>query len=237
MKRNVVLAITGASGAIYAVRLLDVLVAAGCDVQLAISTAGKAVLRQELGLDVDVEKFRLDSLLPTRKELVALDRFRQVRELIGVDAWHYGATSESPRQDAEPFRAEPGRVRYHHYQDFFAAIASGSALTDGMVVCPCSGGTLSAIAHGASGNLIHRAADVHLKERRRLILVPRETPLSLVQLDNMRRCAEAGAVVLPAMPGFYHGVHAIRDLVDFVVGRICDQLGVDQPLIKRWGEQ
>ena len=105
-----------------------------------------------------------------------------------------------------------------------------------MVVCPCSGGTLSAIAHGASGNLIHRAADVHLKERRRLILVPRETPLSLVQLDNMRRCAEAGAVVLPAMPGFYHGVHTIRDLVDFVVARICDQLDIEQSLIGRWGE-
>ncbi len=172
-----------------------------------------------------------------RKELAALDRFRQLRELIGVDAWQYGASSETARQDAEHARTEPGRVQYHHYQDFFAAIASGSALTDGMVVCPCSGGTLSAIAHGASGNLIHRAADVHLKERRRLILVPRETPLSLVQLDNMRRCAEAGAVVLPAMPGFYHGVHSIRDLVDFVVGRICDQLGVDQPLIKRWGEK
>jgi 4-hydroxy-3-polyprenylbenzoate decarboxylase len=237
MKRNVVLAITGASGAIYAVRLLDVLVAAGCDVQLAISTAGKAVLRQELGLDVDIEQFRLDSLLPTRKELAALDRFRQVRELIGVDAWQYGANSESSRQEAETVRIEPGRVQYHHYQDFFASIASGSALTDGMVVCPCSGGTLSAIAHGASGNLIHRAADVHLKERRRLILVPRETPLSLVQLDNMRRCAEAGAVILPAMPGFYHGVHSIRDLVDFVVGRICDQLGVDQLLVKRWGEK
>jgi flavin prenyltransferase len=231
MKRNVVLAITGASGAIYAVRLLDVLVATGCDVQLAISPAGKAVLRQELGLDVDVEHFRLESLLPTRKELAALDRFESVRELIGVDAWLYGAP-----QNAGADATEPGRVQYHHYQDFFAAIASGSALTDGMVVCPCSGGTLSAIAHGASGNLIHRAADVHLKEHRRLILVPRETPLSLVQLDNMRRCAEAGAVVLPAMPGFYHGVHSIRDLVDFVVGRICDQLGIAQPLIKRWGE-
>ncbi|HVU90138.1 MAG TPA: flavin prenyltransferase UbiX [Pirellulales bacterium] len=231
MMRNVVLAITGASGAIYAVRLLDVLVATGCDVQLAISPAGRAVLRQELGLEVNVEEFRLDSILPTRKELAALDRFQQLRELIGVDAWQYDGASGG---DAN--RSATGRVHYHHYQDFFAAIASGSARTDGMVVCPCSGGTLSAIAHGASGNLIHRAADVHLKERRRLILVPRETPLSLVQLDNMRRAAEAGAIVLPAMPGFYHGVHAIRDLVDFVVARICDQLDIEQRLIARWGE-
>jgi flavin prenyltransferase len=233
MKRNVVLAITGASGVVYAVRLLDILVAAGCDVQLAISPAGKAVLRQELGLDVDLEEFQLSSLLPTRKELAALDRFQQLRTLVGIDSWQTGAATNDNAATA----VEPGRVHYHHYQDFFAAIASGSALTDGMVVCPCSGGTLSAIAHGSSGNLIHRAADVHLKERRRLILVPRETPLSLVQLDNMRRCVEAGAVVLPAMPGFYHGVQTIRDLVDFVVARICDQLGVTVPLIKRWGQE
>jgi len=104
-----------------------------------------------------------------------------------------------------------------------------------MVICPCSGGTLGAVVHGTSDNLIHRAADVHLKEHRKLILVPRETPLSLVQLDNLKRAAEAGAIVLPAMPGFYHGVQSIRDLVDFVVGRICDQLGIVNSLIRRWG--
>ena len=231
MKRNIVLAITGASGVVYAVRLLDVLVAAECDVQITISTAGQAVLRQELGIDVDLEEFQLDSLLPTRKELATADRFKRLRALVGVDNWQTGAIA------SRGGGGEPGTVRYHHYQDFFAAIASGSALTDGMVVCPCSGGTLSAIAHGASGNLIHRAADVHLKERRKLILVPRETPLSVVQLDNMRRAAEAGAVVLPAMPGFYQGVHTICDLIDFVVARICDQLGVKQSLMKRWGEE
>jgi len=234
MKRNFVLAITGASGAVYAVRLLDVMVAAGCDVQLAISPAGQAVLRQELGLDVNLDEFRLDSLLPTHKELSALARFEQLRKLVSVDAWRTGAPA--PGTGAADRAVEPGRVRYHHHQNFFAEIASGSSLTDGMIVCPCSGGTLSAIAHGASGNLIHRAADVHLKERRKLILVPRETPLSLVQLDNMRRCCEAGAVVLPAMPGFYHGVSTIRDLIDFVVGRICDQLGVEQSMMKRWGD-
>jgi 4-hydroxy-3-polyprenylbenzoate decarboxylase len=229
MKHNFVVAITGASGAVYAVRLLDVLVAAGCDVQLAISPAGQVVLRQELGLDVDLEEFRLDSLLPTRQELSSLARFERLRKLIGIDAWQTGAPAPGAAA------ASSGRVRYNHHQNFFAEIASGSALTDGMVVCPCSGGTLSAIAHGSSGNLIHRAADVHLKERRKLILVPRETPLSLVQLDNMRRCCEAGAVVLPAMPGFYHGVNTIRDLIDFVVARICDQLGVEQALTRRWG--
>jgi 4-hydroxy-3-polyprenylbenzoate decarboxylase len=134
-------------------------------------------------------------------------------------------------------KAAQGSLTYHHHQNLFASIASGSSLTDGMVVCPCSGGTLSGIAHGTSTNLIQRAADVHLKERRKLILVPRETPLSMIMLDNMRRCVEAGAVVLPAMPGWYHGARTLRDLVDFVVGRICDQLGVSNQLVKRWGEE
>ena len=105
-----------------------------------------------------------------------------------------------------------------------------------MVICPCSMGTLAAVAHGMSQNLIHRAADVHLKERRKLIVVPRETPLSLIALDNMRKITEAGGVVLPAMPGFYHGAETIIDLVDFLVTRICDQLGVKVSLMKRWGE-
>jgi 4-hydroxy-3-polyprenylbenzoate decarboxylase len=105
-----------------------------------------------------------------------------------------------------------------------------------MVICPCSSGTLSALVHGTSANLIHRAAEVHLKERRKLVLVPRETPLSIIMLDNLRRAAEAGAVILPAMPGFYHGVKSIRDLIDFIVARICDQLGILNNLIQRWGE-
>jgi flavin prenyltransferase len=105
------------------------------------------------------------------------------------------------------------------------------------VVCPCSGSSLAAIAHSMSSNLIHRAAEVQLKERRKLILVPRETPLSLPQIDNTRKATEAGAVVLPASPGFYHGPKSIDDLVDFVVGRICDQLGVEHRLMQRWGEE
>ena len=121
-------------------------------------------------------------------------------------------------------------------EDFRAGIASGSFPTAGMVVCPCSMGTVAAIAHGLSQNLIHRAADVHLKERRKLILVPRETPLHLVQLRNLATCAEAGAVVLPAMPAFYLRPTSLDDLVNFVVARICDQLGVPHRLAARWGE-
>jgi flavin prenyltransferase len=131
---------------------------------------------------------------------------------------------------------DPEQVRYHHYMNFQAGIASGSFLTGGMVVCPCSMGTLAAIAHGLSQNLIHRAADVHLKERRSLILVPRETPLHLIQLRNLVACAEAGAVVLPAMPAFYTRPQSLQDVVDFIVGRICDQLGIEHHLSSRWGE-
>ncbi|QJW98285.1 UbiX family flavin prenyltransferase [Frigoriglobus tundricola] len=126
------------------------------------------------------------------------------------------------------------RLHYHHFRDFRAGIASGSFLTGGMAVCPCSMGTLAAIAHGTSGNLIHRAADVHLKERRKLVLVPRETPLGLVQLRNMVAVTEAGAIVLPAMPAFYTRPRDIADMVDFVVARVCDQFGVPHDLSHRW---
>jgi 4-hydroxy-3-polyprenylbenzoate decarboxylase len=195
---NIVLAITGASGAAYAVRLLEVLLAAGRRVHLLISPAGQEVLRHEVGVNIDLARFEAAPL--------------------GVSA------------DAA------ARLVYHHYHDLMAPIASGSFLTEGMVICPCSGGTLSSVVYGASQNLIHRAAEVHLKERRPLILVPRETPLSLVALDNLHRAAKVGAVVLPAMPGFYHHPQSIADLVDFVVARICDQLRIEHNLTKRWGE-
>lgn len=125
---------------------------------------------------------------------------------------------------------------YHRYDNFMAPIASGSFRTRAMVVCPCSGSTLSGIATAASGNLIQRAADVHLKERRPLILVPRETPLSLIQIENMRTVTLAGATVLPAAPGFYHGCDKIENLVDFVVARVLDQLHVEHQLMRRWGD-
>ena len=123
----------------------------------------------------------------------------------------------------------------HDHDDFTAGIASGSFPTAGMAICPCSMGTLAAIAGGLSSNLIHRAADVHLKEHRRLVLVPRETPMGIIGLENMRSAATAGAVILPAAPGFYHRPRSIEDLVDFVVARICDQLGVEAELTRRWG--
>ncbi len=125
---------------------------------------------------------------------------------------------------------------YYHYQDYFTPMASGSFLTDGMVICPCSGATLSATAHGASRNLIERAAEVHLKESRKLILVQRETPLSLTAIENMRLAKLAGATILPAMPAWYHGDQSIEGLIDFIVARILDQLDVEHNLIRRWGE-
>jgi flavin prenyltransferase len=228
MKRTIVVAITGASGVTYSVRLLEVLLAAGCDVHLTISAAGQVVLKQELGLSVD-----LDNFLPAMLMLDAGETLRDAKlQSLGSMAGISGDSSNVLGMGA----GQPGTLYYHHFGDCLAPIASGSFPTDGMVVCPCAGGTLSAIANGASLNLIHRAAEGHLKERRRLILVPRETPLSLVELRNMAAAAEAGAVILPAMPGFYHGVKRIGDLVDFVVSRICDQLGLVNSLVERWGD-
>lgn len=227
MKRNIVVAITGASGVTYAVRLLEVLFAAGCDVHLTISAAAQSVLKQELDLSVDLDNFNPAMLMldggPNPKDR----KLQKVRSMAGISSDSSNVLSVGS--------GEPGQFHYHHYRDHMAPIASGSFLTDGMVICPCSSGTLSAIVNGTSANLIHRTAEVHLKERRKLILVPRETPLSLMQLENMKHAAEAGAVILPAAPGFYHGVKSIRDLVDFIAARICDQLAIPNMLIKRWG--
>jgi len=127
-------------------------------------------------------------------------------------------------------------VQVHHYKDFEVSIASGSYRHDGMVICPCSGGTIGRIATGVCTSLIERAADVCLKERRKLILVPRETPLSDIHLENMLRVTRAGAVVLPASPGFYSGETTVEQMVDFIVARILDQLGVENALSPRYGE-
>jgi 4-hydroxy-3-polyprenylbenzoate decarboxylase len=192
---DLVVAMTGASGAAYAVRLLQTLRRLGRTVHLTMSPSAAQVLREELGLSLNLDAFDLSSL--------------------GGEG--------------------PGRLVYHHYQDFGAGIASGSFPTAGMVIIPCSMSTLGAIAGGITTNLITRAADVHLKERRKLVLVPRETPLSLIHLENMVTVTRAGAVVLPAMPGWYHHPRRLEDLVDFVVGRICDQFGVHNALSPRWG--
>lgn len=189
----IVFGITGASGAPYAIRLLQQIVAASRPVSLIVSSHG----------------FRL---METETDIKSME---DLRSAVGPDAWDDFVT---PYTNAD--RGAPP--------------ASGSAVSAGMVVCPCSMGTLSAISTGASRSLIERAADVALKERRKLILVPRETPLSAIHLQNMLRLARAGAVVLPAAPGFYHRPEQISDLVDFVVARVMDQLGVAHTLGKRW---
>jgi 4-hydroxy-3-polyprenylbenzoate decarboxylase len=194
---DLVLALTGASGMPYGLRLLEALLGAGRTLHFTLSPAAAEVLQHELDRRVQLDHFRLEDLLGKATETAGF--------------------------------------HYYHYMDFHAGIASGSFLTGGMVVCPCSMGTVSAIAHGSSQNLIHRAAEVHLKERRKLILVPRETPLGLIQLRNLTKCAEAGAVLLPAMPAFYTRPKSLDDAVDFIVGRICDQLGVEHQLFRRWG--
>ena len=225
---NLVLAITGASGSIYAVRLLEVLLASGMKVHLTISPSAVIVFREELGLTIDLDDFNLSQILPTGQDFSSDSKLASLLPGSGSSDVFSSVFTEK--------ELKSGEVIYHHFQDFTAGIASGSFKTDGMVICPCSMGTLASLANGQSSNLIHRAADVHLKERRKLIVVPRETPLGSIQLENMKRLADAGGVILPAMPGFYHNPVTIHDLIDFVVGRICDQLGIDVDLTARWGE-
>ena len=190
----IVVAITGASGAPYAVRLLEQLLAADRQVWLIVSSHGLRLLRTELGID------SIDAL----------------KKQVGADAWRRLVTVFD---DA----------------DRGAAPASGSARNAGMVICPCSMGTLSAVSIGASRSLVERAADVALKERRTLVLVPRETPLSAIHLQNMLRLSRAGAVIMPAAPGFYNRPQTVAELVDFIVARVLDQVGVEHELVKRWG--
>jgi 4-hydroxy-3-polyprenylbenzoate decarboxylase len=224
---DLVVAMTGASGAAYALRLLEVLVASGQTVHLTISPAATEVLRHELDLKVDLNAFDPSQLLPSDSEVTSDSKLKLLKPDGGG-----GYAASSIFSDSTILS---GKVVYHHYRDYNSGIASGSFLTGGMVICPCSMGTLAGIATGQSQNLIHRAADVHLKERRKLVVVPRETPLSVIALDNMKRLAEAGATILPAMPGFYHSPQSIHDLIDFIVARICDQLGIRNELIQRWG--
>jgi 4-hydroxy-3-polyprenylbenzoate decarboxylase len=198
--KTIVLALTGASGLPYAMRLLECLLQSGHQVHLIYSQAAQIVAKQEL-----------DFVLPNRP------------------------------QDAEKILAErigkiSGELRVFGRDDWFAPMASGSNPGDAMVICPCTMGTLAAVAVGLSDDLITRAADVMLKEKRPLILVPRETPFSAIHLENMLKLSHAGAVILPPNPGFYYHPQSVQDLVDFVVAKILDQLGVEHKLVKRWGE-
>jgi flavin prenyltransferase len=199
-KRTITLAITGASGAQYGLRLLQCLLAANCKVYLLLSSAAEVVIRTETDLD-----------LP--------DTHAEQQLFLN-----------------EMFEADENQLQLLAKDDWFSPVASGSSSPNAMVVCPASGGTLSAIAHGASNNLIERAADVALKERRQLILVPRETPYSAIHLENMLKLTQLGAMILPASPGFYMQPQTINELIDFIVARILDQLGIEQDLMPRWGE-
>jgi 4-hydroxy-3-polyprenylbenzoate decarboxylase len=197
-RTSIALAITGASGALYATRTLAALLARGIHVELVVSDYGRRLLRDELGDEASV-----DRLLPY---LVS----------------KYGAAVET------------GTIELHGHRDLGATIASGSHGCRGMAIVPCSMKTLAAVAHGLSRNLVERAADVMLKERRPLVIVPRETPMSLMQLRNMVLCAEAGAIMLPAMPAFYQLPQTLDDLADFMAGKILSALGFEHDLYPMW---
>jgi 4-hydroxy-3-polyprenylbenzoate decarboxylase len=198
--KTITVALTGASGVQYGLRLCECLIGAGHRVYLLISQAGQVVLQMETGLAV-----------PARA---------QEAQLFFTQRW----------------QAQPGQLRVFGRQEWTAPVASGSNPPDAMVVCPCTTGTLGKLAAGLSTDLIDRAADVTLKEGRKLILVVRETPFSVIHLENMLRLARAGAVIMPANPGFYFNPTRIDEIIDFMVARVLDHLGVAHPLGQRWGE-
>jgi 4-hydroxy-3-polyprenylbenzoate decarboxylase len=199
--KTIAVAMTGASGTQYGLRLLECLIQAGVRVYLMVSQAGQIVLKMEAGLTIpsnpaDMERFF-----------------------------------------TERFHAAPGQLRVFGRQEWTAPVASGTNPPDAMVVCPCTTGTLASIAAGVSGDLIDRAADVAMKEGRKLILVVRETPFSAIHLENMLRLARAGAVIMPANPGFYFNPTRVADIIDFMVARVLDHLAVPHQLGQRWGEE
>jgi 4-hydroxy-3-polyprenylbenzoate decarboxylase len=199
-RKIITLAITGASGVQYGLRLLECLVQADCQVNVLTSQAAQIVIATET-----------DITLSHRPD-------------------------EAQRQLCELCRCSSEQITVFGKENWMAPIASGSNTAEAMVVCPCSSATLSAIAHGTSGDLIERAADVMLKEQRKLILVNREMPLSAIHLENMSKLAKLGVTIMPACPGFYHKPQKIEDLVDFVVARILDHLHVPHELVPRWGQ-
>lgn len=202
MTKTICLALTGASGMPYGLRLLDCLLAAGSKVQLLYSQAAQVVARQEMAVDLPSR--------PSEAKAALLARFPH---------------------------ADPDKLAVYGREEWFAPVASGSNPPDAMIICPCSMGTLAAIAQGLADNLIERAADVVLKEGRKLVLVPRETPFSAIHLENMLRLSRVGAVILPPSPGFYQHPQSVQDIVDFVVARVLDQIGVPHALMQRWGDE
>ncbi|WP_303721596.1 UbiX family flavin prenyltransferase [Malonomonas rubra] len=197
---KIVVCITGASGSIYGLRLVEELLKADKQVCLLLSDAGKQVLSFETGLKLANE---------------AQDCLAQLRQ-------HFSAEEE---------------LTHYGLKDFFAPVASGSSAPDGVVICPCSMGTAGRLAAGLSDNLLERVADVALKEQKTLLLVPRETPLHQIHLENLLRLSQSGAQILPAMPAFYQRPESVEDLVDFVVGKTLDSLGVEHQLFSRWGAE
>ncbi|OAB46918.1 UbiX family flavin prenyltransferase [Paenibacillus antarcticus] len=193
-KQRWVVGITGASGSIYGIRLIETLLTANIDVHMVISNAGWRVLHEELGWK-------------------STDREGIVKEKFG---------------------SYPGVCVYHPIADIGASIASGSFQVEGMIIAPCSMGTLSSVAHGSSSNLMTRAADVMLKEGRPLVLVPRETPLHAIHLENMLKLSRLGVKMIPAMPAFYFQPQTMDDLINFVVGKVLDSIRIDHHLFKRW---
>lgn len=200
LDKDIAVALTGASGAQYGLRLIECLVRAGHKVHVLYSQAAQIVLKMEVDLQ-----------LP-------------------------GQAAEAQRMLTDYFDAAPEQIRVYGRQQWTAPVASGSNPPDALVICPCTMGTLASIAHGISDDLIDRAADVMLKERRKLILVVRETPFSSIHLQNMLTLSQAGALIMPANPGFYYQPQQVSDLVDFMVARVLDQLQVEHNLMPRWGE-
>ena len=198
-KGKITLAITGASGSAYAMRLLECLVAANYQIYVLCSSAARVVFDTEIDLKLPSSPDAASSFF------------------------------------SEKFNAKPEQITVFGKEQWFSPVASGSSAPKQMIICPCSTGTLAAISQGMSDNLIERAADVVIKERGQLILVPRETPFSTIHLQNMLSLSQMGVTIMPAAPGFYHKPQSIDDLIDFMVGRMLDHLGIEQKIMPRWG--
>jgi len=224
MPLPIVLAVTGASGSVYGLRLLSFLLDTGHQVELVYSDNAKLVAYHELGYD-----FRNTNKQEFKQQLIEL-----IRQRMGIASPPTVARNDDARGCARNDDTIENNLRIWDHSDVAASISSGSYKTQGMIIAPASMGTIANIAAGTSNNLIARAADVIIKERRKLVLVARETPLSTIHLRNMLTLSEMGAVVLPAAPGFYQHPKTIDDQVDFIVGKTLDAFGIEHELFMRW---